>query len=179
MSRLKITNEQRHHLRRQLQQARDLRLYRRTLAVLQFDEGHSAADIARMLGVTRQSVYNWLVTYTRSGSAAALADEEREGRPPRWEDDEDRLLAALLGCSPQELGYPQVSWTVPMLQGVLQCRTGLYFADSTIRRALRRLDYVWKRPRYVLAPDLQREKKTADSTANSLSAAPQRGVGTG
>jgi transposase len=179
MSRLKITKEQRHHLRRQLQQAQDLRLYRRTLAVLEFDEGRSAADIAHMLGVTRQSVYNWLLTYRRSGSAAALADEVREGRPPRWEDDEDRLLRALLACSPQELGYLEVSWTVPLLQAVLQRRSGRCFADSTIRRALRRLDYVWKRPRYVLEPDPQREKKTADSAANPGAAAPQRGIGTG
>jgi hypothetical protein len=61
-----------------------------------------------------------------------------------------------------------------LLQEALQRRTGDYFADSTIRRALRRLDYVWKRPRYRLEPDPQREKKTADSAAHSRAAAPQR-----
>ncbi len=170
MSRLKITNLQRRHLRRQLQQARDLRLYRRTLAVLEFDQGRSAADIAQMLGVTRQSVYNWVLTYTRSGASHALADEPREGRPLRWPNQEETILRALLACSPQELGYVQVSWTVPLLQEAFQRRTGNVFADSTIRRALQRLDYVWKRPRYILEPDLQREKKTADSAANSHAA---------
>ena len=173
MRRLKITDLQRYHLRLQLEQACDLRLYRRTLAVLEFDQGRSAADIAQMLGVTRQSVYNWVVTYTRSGATDALADEPREGRPPRWRSQEEAILRALLACSPQELGYVQVSWTVPLLQEALQHRTSRYFADSTIRRALRRLDYVWKRPRYRLEPDPQREKKTADSTANSRAAVPQ------
>lgn len=172
MSRLKITNLQRRHLRRQLQQAQDLHLFRRTLAVLEFDQGRSAADIAHMLGVTRQSVYNWVVTYTRSGAPHALADEPREGRPLRWRTQEEAILRALLACSPQELGYVQVSWTVPLLQEALQRRTGNTFADSTIRRALERLDYVWKRPRYRLEPDLQRDKKTADSPANSCVAAP-------
>jgi len=172
MSRLNLTHLQRRHLRRQLQHARDLRLYRRTLAVLAFDEGRSAAAIAQMLGVTRQSVYNWVVTYTRSGAPHALADEPREGRPLRWTTQEEAILRALLACSPQELGYVQVSWTVPLLQQALQRRTGNSFADSTIRRALGRLDYVWKRPRYRLEPDLQREKKTADSATDSRPAAP-------
>jgi transposase len=119
MSRLQITTEQRHPLRRPWPQARDLRLERRTWAVLQCAEGHAAADIAPRRGGTRPSGYHWLVTYTRSGSTPALVDEQREGRPPRWEDDEDRLLHALWGCSPQERGYPAVRWTVPLLQGIV------------------------------------------------------------
>src|SRR5688572_22279281 len=99
MSRLKITSWQRRRLQRQLEEARDARLYRRTLAVLEFDRGRSAADIARMLRVTRQSVYNWVEAYTRAGHPMALADEGRQGRPPRFGDDEEALLRALLGGS--------------------------------------------------------------------------------
>ncbi len=64
MSRLNLTSWQRRRLRRQLDQTRDARLFRRTLGVLEFDHGRSAADIAGMLGVTRQSVYDWVETYT-------------------------------------------------------------------------------------------------------------------
>jgi hypothetical protein len=62
MSRLNLTPWQRRRLQRQLAQTRDARLYRKTLAVLEFDHGRSAADIARMLGVTRQTVYDWMKT---------------------------------------------------------------------------------------------------------------------
>ena len=58
-------------LRRQLAETRDARLYRRTLAVLEFDHGRSAADIARMLGVTRQSVYDWVEAYTQDYDPAS------------------------------------------------------------------------------------------------------------
>jgi hypothetical protein len=64
MSRLNLTSWQRRRLRRQLAETRDARLFRRTLAVLEFDHGRSAADIARTLGVTRQSVYDWVEAYT-------------------------------------------------------------------------------------------------------------------
>jgi hypothetical protein len=63
MSRLKLTSWQRRRLRRQLAETHDARLYRRTLAVLEFDHGRSAADIARMLGVTRKCIYDWVGAY--------------------------------------------------------------------------------------------------------------------
>ncbi len=59
MSRLNLSSWQ----RRQLAETRDTHVFRRTLAVLEFDYGRSAADIARMLGVTRQSVHDWIETY--------------------------------------------------------------------------------------------------------------------
>lgn len=174
MSVLKLTSWQRRHLERQLEQTRDARLYRRTLALLALAQGQSAADIATLLCVTRQSIYNWVEPYTHSGQPAPLADGDRKGRPRRLGDDEEAFLRTLLAASPQELDYPNVSWTVPMLQEVLYLGTS---RERTVRRALERLDYVWKRPRYVLAPDAEREKKTAYPAANPGLAAPQRGAG--
>lgn len=58
MSRLKLTHWQRRRLRRQLDTTTDARTYRRTLAVLELDRGRPVADIAAMLGVTRQRVQN-------------------------------------------------------------------------------------------------------------------------
>ena len=66
MSRLKLTSWQRRQLRRQLAETADARLFRRTLAVLEFDHGRPAADLARMLGVTRQSVYHWVGAYAQA-----------------------------------------------------------------------------------------------------------------
>jgi transposase len=179
MSELKLTFWQRRRLERQLTETRDAGLYRRTLALLEFAQGRSVAAIAALLRVSRQSVYNWLEIYTETTRPEALADDERSGRPRRLGDDEEALLRTLLAGSPQGLGYPDVSWTVPLLQEVLYLGTGGWFGERTIRRALERLDYVWKRPRYVLAPDPEREKKTADPAANPGLAAAQCGLGRG
>ena len=160
MSRLNLTSWQRRRLRRQLAETRDARLYRRTLAVLEFDHGRSAADIARTLGVTRQSVYDWVEAYTQDHDPASLEDEGGRGRHPLLDEDQEHLLEALLAVSPQDLGYPHVSWTVPLLQEVLEIAAEQWVSDDTLRRALDRLNYVWKRPRYDLDPDPEREKKT-------------------
>ena len=179
MSRLNLTAWQRHRLRRQLKETLDARLLRRTLAVLEFDQGRTAADIARMLGVTRQSVYNWVGAYTQGHDPRALRDEEGRGRHPSLDEDDEHLLEALLALSPQDLGCPHVSWTVPLLQECLEVATGRQVSDDTLRRALHRLDYVWKRPRHDLEPDPEREKKTAHPPADPGAAPAQRRAGRG
>lgn len=179
MSRLRLKHWQRTRLRRQLKVASDARLYRRTLAVLELDRGRPAADIAAMLGVTRQSVHNWAAAYTRDFDPAALADDRRSGRPPLLTDEVEWSLRSLLGRSPQDFGYPDTSWTAPLLRAELGRELGWTASQGTLRRALRRLGYLWKRPRYVLAPDPEREKKTPHPTPDRGVAAPERRAGRG
>ncbi len=179
MSRSNLKHWQRRRLRQQLKRASDARTYRRTLAVLELDRGRSATDIAAMLGVTRQSVHNRSAAFAREPDPSVLSDEDPSGRPPVLAEQVEGLLPSLMGRSPQDLGYPHTDWTVPLLQQELEQGLGLRPSDETVRRRLRRLGYVWKRPRYVLDPDPEREKKTADSVANPGPAAPQRRAGPG
>lgn len=179
MSRLNLTASQRRRLRRQLVQTLDARVLRRTLAVLEFDQGRPAAEIARLLGVTRQSVYNWIESYRRIRKPEALQDQPGRGRRPTLDEDEEHLLEALLARSPREFEAPQGYWTVPLLQDLLEMATGRRHSEETLRRALHRLGYVWKRPRYDLEPDPQRDKKTSNSSTNTGFARAERGVGPG
>src|SRR5262249_15981662 len=124
MSQLQRTSWQRHRLRRQLAATEDVRLFQRTLAVLEFDYGRPVADIARMLGVSRQTVYNWLEAYTDTCEPAALEDHRGRGHYRVLDEDAEHLVETLLARSPQELGYPHVSWTVPLLREALEIATG-------------------------------------------------------
>ena len=163
MTDLKLTRWQRLRLQRQLKETQDARVYQRTLAILEASRGRSIAQIAQMLGVTRQSVYNWIEAYAQAHDPGALLDESRSGRPSLWTEDLRGLLQTLFEHAPDQLGYFAVNWTVPLLQDQLWQNTGGQYSSDTIRRRLHRLGYVWKRPRYVLAPDPQREKKTPNS----------------
>jgi transposase len=179
MSGFKLKYWQRRQLRHQLDETADARTYRRTLAVLELDRGRPAAEIADMLGVARQSVYNWAADFVREPDPAVLRDVDRCGRPPFLAEQAEGLLPLLMGRSPQDLGYPHTNWTVPVLQEELTKGLGMRPSDETVRRGLRRLGYVWKRPRYVLEPDPQREKKTADSPADPWLAPSERRPGRG
>src|SRR4051812_48067952 len=110
MSQLKLTTWRRRRLQRQLRETTNVALYRRTLAVLEIDHGRSAADIAAMLGVSRQSVYNWVEAYGQGYDTTALADRPGRGRPPLLDEEGCQLLASLMARSPQDLGYPHNNW---------------------------------------------------------------------
>ena len=172
---LHLTRRQRRQLQKQLKRSRDARVYRRTLAVLEYDRGRSITDISRSLHVSRPSIYRWIERYRESSDPESLKDHHRSGRPSLWTEECSDWLQSFLKRSPAELGYFAVNWTIPVLRDPLEMCTGQKFSDDTIRRALQRLDYVWKRPRYMLAPDPEREKKTTNSPQNPTFAASERG----
>src|SRR5262249_22078195 len=150
MTSIQLTAAQRRQLQRGLRAAEDASSYRRLLALLALGDGDSVAQVAQRLGVTRQSVYNWARTLEAEGTAAALQDRYGGGRPSVWTEERAALLVAALRQRPDQLGYPGPNWTVPLLQAHLERVGGLLVSEDTIRRQLQRLDYVWKRFRYVL-----------------------------
>jgi transposase len=163
MSKAKLTTRERRQLRTKLRQVRDARLYRRVLAMLEYDRGEPVSAVAELLGVSRQSVYAWIARFQERGGAAGLSTVPRSGRPPRTGETFDVLLTTLLMLSPERFGYHATHWTIRLLRDQLRQNTDEEYSDDTIRRGLHRLGYVWKRPRYVLAPDPEREKKTPNS----------------
>jgi transposase len=96
------------------------------------------------------------------------------GRPSLWTEELQALLLTCMQQRPTDLGYAGVSWTVPLLQEQLYRCSGQWLSDDTIRRQLDRLGYVWKRFRYVLPPDPEREKKTPHPQAAQGVAASER-----
>lgn len=179
MNGIRLTPYERARLGRQLDETGIVRVYRRTLAVLENDRGIPIVQIAANMGVDRRSVHRWIESYLRNSDPAALMEKPRSGRPRRWSEDCARRMEEALEASPEDCGYFAVNWTVPILrQHFLEC-TGQVFSDDTIRRGLAALGYAWKRPRYVLAPDPERDKKKPTFAANQGFADPKRDLGGG
>jgi len=179
MDGLRLAWWQRRRLEQQLQETTDAHVFRRTLAVLEVDGGVSVAEVARTLGVTRQSIYNWVDAYSRGHDPNALRDATRSGRPSIWTEHLQSCLSSLMATKPDQYGYFAVNWTVPLLQEHFRHTTGQHISEDSIRRALSNLGYVWKRSRYVLSPDPDKEKKTPNSPQNQGFATTQCLVGSG
>lgn len=177
MSDIQLTLDQRCQVRIALRGTDDASYYRRLLAVLELDAGRSYTEVADALGVTRQSVYNWARAYRQSLRPESLRDHYGVGRPTLWGGSLRALLRDCFEQRPDQRGYAGVNWTVPLLQEELERLSGRQLSDDTIRRELQRLGYVWKRFRYVLPPDPEREKKTPASPAAAAPAAAQRRAG--
>jgi transposase len=73
------------------------------------------------------------------------------------------LLTALLADDPQRRGHHATGWTVPLLHGEAHA-AGILVSEHTVRRAVRRLGWRWKRPKYVLGrPDPAYDEKKGRS----------------
>ncbi len=170
MSSLHLSAAEQRRLEQQLRGATDAGLFRRTLAVLEVAAGRPVAGIARVLRTSRVSIYNWVGCYAQTRDPSSLTDHRGGNHPTLWTDDLQAALAARLRRRPEDFGYQAVEWTVPLLREHLGRWRGEGLSETSVRRQLHAMKYVWKRPRYVPAPDPEREKKTADSPGDRRSA---------
>jgi transposase len=156
MKLIQLTAEQEARLQAELRDSGSVQVYRRAAALLAAHQGRSAGQVASLLGVTRQTVYNWLNTYAKDERGFDLADAPRSGRPSVWTKETEQLLQEALSRPPKETGRNEARWTTAGLQELLASSNRIVVSGETLRRRLRRLGYVWKRGRYVLTSKPQR-----------------------
>ncbi len=133
-------------------QERRVRRWRRYRAILLLADGQTPPQVAQALGCGVSTVDQWAAAWRRDGLAGVVEGDHGGGH---WALDAtgEEVLVGLLTTDPQTRGHQATTWTVPLLHGELQ-RLGYRLSPRTVRRALHRLGYRWKRPRYVLGrPD--------------------------
>jgi transposase len=158
--RLLVTERQRTALEAAAAAEKRVRRWRRYQAVLLLADGHAPAAVARTLRCSRASVYAWAAAWRRTG-VAGLREGDHGGGRVKLAAAGAAALQDLLSADPQAWGHQATGWTVPLLRTEL-ARADCVVGERTIRRALHRLGYRWKRPRYVLGrPDPAYAEKRA------------------
>ena len=145
---------QRFALERLTARSHDARLVVRAYALLWLDEGLMIQEIAQLLGVSRQSIYNWALHFEeRQGLALEqrLADAARSGRPATAKGIIEPLLETTLKMDPRQLGYHATAWTASLLAFHLRKAHQVQVSADSVSLALARLRIRWKRPRHTLA----------------------------
>ncbi len=138
---------------------RRVRLWRRYRGLQLLADGQPPTAVAHALGCSLSSVSNWVAMWQNGGLTGVRGRGHGGGRARTLDGTGERLLEALLGQDPQARGHHATGWTVPLLQGEL-AGAGYAVGDRTVRRALHRLGWRWKRPTFVLGrPDPAYEAK--------------------
>lgn len=118
---------------------------RRKQAAALFRRGHSQADVARELKVSRQSVSRWFAEW-RAGGAAALRGAGRAGRLPRLDRADLRRVERQLKKGPLACGYATEMWTLSRVGEVIEAETGVAYHPGHVWRILRAMGWSRQRP---------------------------------
>jgi transposase len=153
------------------------REYRRAQALLWLTQGLATEEVADLLGVSRQTVYNWAARFRQRQGLdllARLTDAPRPGRPPTGLGIIDPLIVAVFDRDPRDLGFHATAWTAPLLRQYLRQGHGIDVSRKTVSRAIDRLGLNWKRPRHQLAlrPETWRQSKGGSNAASGAGRAP-------
>src|SRR2546430_1025471 len=118
---------------------------RRRKAGRLFAKGRSQADVARELGVSRQSVSRWYADWRTKGPRG-LAAAGRAGRLPKLSDKQLKDVAAELKKGPRAHGHATDLWTLARVGEVIQATTGVSYHPGHVWKILRQMGWSRQRP---------------------------------
>src|SRR5262249_50524581 len=131
--------------------AGDARVARRAHVLLLLHDGLSYRQVQVFLYASNDLIADCVRRFREGGIHGAL----ESGGAPLMPPDGDWLPAVedwLRNTTPQDIGYFRRRWTCAMLAEVLAWERGVRVSVETVRRALHRAGFVWRRPRPVVGP---------------------------
>ncbi len=124
------------------------RVAMRANMILLSSQGYSVPELARMHKTTNVTIYKWFNRFDEQGPTG-LYDSLREGRPKKATDEVATFLEKTLKRSPTDIGVNCTIWTSALLQTYLQKKLSVQLSKNTLREALHRLGFRWRRPRWA------------------------------
>lgn len=119
---------------------------RRKRAARMFERGAAQADVARQLGVSRQSVSRWYADWRRDGRAG-LKSAGRAGRMPKLTAAQLAEVDAALRRGPRVHGFTTELWTLQRVAAVIEATTGVRYHPGHVWKLLRdKLGWTRQRP---------------------------------
>ena len=119
----------------------------RRRVVKAIENGMAKSEAARVFGVARASIYNWLNAYEEGGTRALGA--KKRGRPPqpRLKPNQAATTVRIITerC-PEQLKFPFALWTREAVQQLLARRFELNVSVWTVGRYLKRWGFTPQKP---------------------------------
>lgn len=136
-------------LRRAASQSRDADAARRMLALALVQEGRTRTEAARLCGMDRQTLRDWVHRYNEQG-LPGLSDRLPPGAKPRLSPEQIEQVAQLVREGPTFSEHGVVRWRRIDLSRVIQQWFGVHLAERSVGALLRRLAFrrLSARPRH-------------------------------
>lgn len=136
-------------LRRLAASSKDANQSRRLLSIAAALDGMSRADAARIGGMDRQTLRDWVHRFNGHGPSG-LKDNRRRGNPRRLSAAQQAELAGIVETGPDHATDGVVRWRRIDLQRVIKDRFGVAYHERTIGKLLKALGFshISARPRH-------------------------------
>lgn len=118
---------------------------RRLKAARYFERGLATSEVARKLGVKRQSAHEWRKSWVEGGKESLLSSGPA-GRKSRLSTAQQQEVVEALLEGPQNNGYATEVWTLPRVRALIRKTTGENYHESHVSRVLRDLGFSCQRP---------------------------------
>lgn len=118
---------------------------RRLQAARLLKQGLHEAEVARRVGVHRQSVNRWARQLAEAGRAGLRA-AGRAGRPSKLTDADRARLRDALKTGPKAVGYDTELWTSERVAVLIQQICGVTYHPGHVWRVLRQVGFSCQRP---------------------------------
>ncbi len=118
---------------------------RRLRAATLLRRGVPEAEVARQVGVHRQSVNRWAKRLAADGRTG-LKHPGRAGRKPRLTAADLRRIERALKRGPEALGYATSLWTAKRVAVLIKSESGVRYHPGHVWRILRQLGWSCQRP---------------------------------
>ena len=118
---------------------------RRMRAAGMYEKGKTQSEVARALGVSRQSASRWYHVWREEGREGLKA-AGRAGRTPRITPSELAEVEERLLAGPGAHGYRSELWTLPRIAAVIEEVTGVRYHPGHVWRIVRSLGWSCQKP---------------------------------
>ena len=141
---IRLSEEQRKELLTAYRFGKDARVSRRAHIVLLLAEGWTHREVRAITFASFDLIQDCIRGLKERGIAAVLGVEQSQPALPRWLG---KVVQWLTKRSPQDFGFFRSRWSCELLAETLAWESGERLSGETIRRGLRKLGFVWRRPR--------------------------------
>src|SRR5215470_17927516 len=117
----------------------------RERAVRSVQEGESPEVVARVIGVSRSTMYGWLAQYRRGGWGALKA-KPLFGRPPKLDGKKLAWIYSVVIKSPLQMKFEFALWTREMVAVVIKRKFGIRLSLASVGRLLAQLGITCQKP---------------------------------
>jgi len=149
--RLTLNNRTRQALLERLHQAYqsgNLRLIRRIHCSLYLADGKTVVEVARLLNVGEQTVYDYVQAFLLLG-LHSLNYKRPSGRPSRLTKTQRHELGKLIDAGPEKAGYDEGCWTAVLVQDLIAKRFGVVYHPQYVAELLKHRGFSYQKGHLV------------------------------